>query len=179
MKKLNLLTLFSGVGSPEAGALRVYDEVNNIAACEWDKFARESYNANYEINQEHFHNDICEMDGKQYKGKVDVIHMSPPCQAFSIAGKRKGMQDPRGQLTWEAFRILKEVMPEYFSLENVAGLLSDQNGQTIKDILKTINEIGYKCTMNLVNTKDVGGNVPQNRLRLFIVGKRKQSIDKV
>lgn len=50
------------MGSPEAGALRVYDEVNNVAACEWDKFARESYNANYEIDQQHFHNDICNMN---------------------------------------------------------------------------------------------------------------------
>lgn len=167
-------TLFSGIGSPEQGAKRVYkDNLELVFACEWDKFARESFKANYEIEDNHFHKDIADMDGKQYKGQIDILHMSPPCQAFSIAGKRKGMKDPRGKLTWEAFRILEEVMPEYFTLENVSGLLSDQRGQTIKDILKTINEIGYKCTMNLVNTKDVGGQTPQNRLRLFIIGKRK------
>jgi DNA (cytosine-5)-methyltransferase 1 len=173
IKEINLLTVFSGVGSPEMAAQRAYDKVNLIGACEWDKFARESFKANYDIEDKHFHKDIADMDGTQYKGKVDILHMSPPCQAFSIAGKREGMNDPRGRLTWEAFRILEEVQPEYFTLENVAGLLSDKNGDTIKDILRMINKLGYKATMNLVNTKDVGGNVPQNRLRLFIIGKRK------
>ena len=173
MKKLNLLTLFSGVGSPEAGALRVYDEVENVAACEWDKFARESFNANYEIDQEHFHNDICEMDGKQYKGKVDIIFFGFPCTSFSIAGKRLGLNDPKtGNLFFQGARIVKEVMPEYVIMENVAGLLSDDKGETIKTILKTMYQIGYKCNMNIVNTKDVGGMTPQNRQRVIIVCKR-------
>ena len=73
MEELNLLTLFSGVGSPESGASRVYEKVNQVAACEWDKFARESFNANYEIDPKHFHKDISDMDGKQYQGQVDII----------------------------------------------------------------------------------------------------------
>ena len=127
MKKLNLLTLFSGVGSPEAGALRVYDEVNNIAACEWDKFARESYNANYEIDQQHFHNDICEMDGNQYKGKVDVIFGGSPCQDFSLAGLRAGVDGNKGILIYEYIRIIEEIQPPIFIYENVCRIITGEN----------------------------------------------------
>ena len=79
LKKLKLLimrlgTLFSGIGSPEQAGMRVYgSEFTSVFACEWDNFARESFEANYNIATEHFHKDINDMDGKQYAGKVDVI----------------------------------------------------------------------------------------------------------
>ena len=75
-------------------------------------------------------------------------------------------------LFFQGARIVKEVMPEYVVMENVAGLLSDDKGETIKTILKTMYKIGYKCNMNIVNTKDVGGMTPQNRQRVIIVCKR-------
>ena len=82
-------TLFSGIGAPEQGAKRVYgDDLELIFACEYDKFARKSFNANYKIHPDHFHNDVIEMDGTQYRGKVDVLIGGSPCQAFSIAGLR-------------------------------------------------------------------------------------------
>jgi DNA (cytosine-5)-methyltransferase 1 len=81
-------TLFSGIGSPEQGAKRVYDDLDLVFACEWDKYARESFKANYEIEDEHFHKDINDMDGTKYKDKVDILIGGSPCQDFSSAGLR-------------------------------------------------------------------------------------------
>ena len=160
--------MFTGIGAPEQGALRVYDNVENVFACEYDKYARQSFEANYDIAPEHFHVDINDMDGKQYQGKVDVIVGGSPCQAFSIAGLKKGLADKRGQLIWQYYRIIKEAQPQIFVYENVKGMVSDNNGQTLKDFLEVFRGIGYNCHYEVVNTKDYG--VPQNRERVYIVG---------
>ena len=91
-----------------------------------------------------------------------------PCQAFSIAGKRKGFQDTRGTLFFEIARILEAKRPGHFLLENVAGLLSHDNGQTFRTIIATLDEIGYDTEWTVINSKHHG--VPQNRERVFIVG---------
>jgi DNA (cytosine-5)-methyltransferase 1 len=168
MKKINLLTLFSGIGSPEQGASRVYDEVNLVAACEWDKYARESFKANYHIEDEHFHKDINDMDGTQYKGKVDILVGGSPCQDFSLAGLRAGVDGNKGILIYEYIRIIKEVEPPIFIYENVKGMLSDKKGKTIKDFVEAFRDMGYYCHYEVLNTKDYG--IPQNRERIFLVG---------
>jgi len=168
IKKLNLLTLFSGIGSPEMGASRVYEKVNLVAACEWDKFARESFNANYEIAPKHFHKDISDMDGKRYHGKVDILVGGSPCQDFSLAGLRKGIDGNKGILIYEYIRIIEEVEPPIFIYENVKGMLSDKGGKTIKDFVQAFRDMGYHCHYEVLNTKDYG--VPQNRERIFLVG---------
>jgi len=161
-------TLFSGIGAPEQGAKRVYDDLELVFACEFDKFARQSFEANYDIKPEHFHIDVNDMDGKQYKDKVDVIIGGSPCQDFSIAGLRAGIDGHRGQLIWQYYRIIMEAQPEIFIYENVKGMMSDKNGQTIKDFLQIFRESGYYCHHAVLNTKDYG--VPQNRERVYIVG---------
>jgi DNA (cytosine-5)-methyltransferase 1 len=168
MKKINLLTLFSGIGSPEQGAGRVYDEVNLVAACEWDKYARESFKANYHIEDEHFHKDINDMDGTHYKGKVDILVGGSPCQDFSLAGLRAGVDGNKGILIYEYIRIIKEVEPPIFIYENVKGMLSDKKGKTIKEFVEAFRDMGYYCHYEVLNTKDYG--VPQNRERIFLVG---------
>ncbi len=167
-KELNLLTLFSGIGSPEMGASRVYEKVNHIAACEWDKFARESFNANYEIDPKHFHKDIADMDGKQYQGQVDIIFGGSPCQDFSLAGLRKGIDGNKGILIYEYIRIIQEVQPPIFIYENVKGMVSDKKGRTLKEFVQAFRDMGYHCHYEVLNTKDYG--VPQNRERIFLVG---------
>lgn len=162
-------TLFSGIGAPEQGAKRVYgDDLKMVFACEWDKFARQSFEAIYDIEDEHFHKDINDMDGKQYAGKVDCIIGGSPCQDFSIAGLRAGVDGHRGQLIWQCFRIIDEVRPPVFIYENVKGMTSDKNGKTIQDFLEVFRSIGYFCHWDVLNSKDYG--VPQNRERVFIVG---------
>jgi DNA (cytosine-5)-methyltransferase 1 len=91
-----------------------------------------------------------------------------PCQAFSIAGKRKGFDDTRGTLFFDLARILRAKQPRLFVFENVKGLLSHDNGNTFKTIIATIDELGYDCQWQVLNSKNHG--VPQNRERVFIVG---------
>ena len=141
-KKLRYGCLFSGIGAPLQGAYRVYgkENVEHIFSCEFDKYARQSFQANYEIEDEHFHIDVNEMDGKQYKDKVDIIIGGSPCQDFSIAGLRAGIDGHRGQLIWQYYRIIMEAQPEIFIYENVKGMVSDKGGKTLNDFLQIFRE---------------------------------------
>jgi len=91
-----------------------------------------------------------------------------PCQAFSIAGKRRGFEDTRGTLFYDIARILKIKRPEYILLENVKGLLSHDRGRTFGTIIATLSELGYVVQWMVLNSKFFG--VPQNRERIFIIG---------
>ena len=161
-------TLFSGIGAPEQAAKRVYGDHEIVFACEMDKFARKSYESNYNISPDHFHTDINDMDGKQYRGKVDMIIGGSPCQDFSVAGLRAGVDGHRGQLIWQFFRIINEARPTVFIYENVKGMVSDKGGKTLKDFLEVFLSIGYYCHAEVLNTKDYG--VPQNRERIYVIG---------
>jgi len=166
---MKIATLFSGIGAPEQGAKRVYgDNLEMVFACEYDKFARQSFEANYEIDPLHFHKDVHDMDGTQYQGKVDILIGGSPCQAFSIAGLRNGTDDERGQLIYQYIRIVDEVKAPVIVYENVKGMLSIDGGRTIKEFVQALRDIGYYCHYEVVNTKDYG--VPQNRERIFLVG---------
>jgi len=162
-------TLFSGgLAAPEQALKQMKKNHEVVFACEYDKFARQNYLANHDVPNGHFHEDINDMDGTEYRGKVDIIVGGSPCQAFSISGLRKGLEDKRGQLIWQYFRIIKEARPKYFIYENVKGMISDNNGKTIKDFMEVFRSIGYYCHFSVLNTKDYG--VPQNRERVYIVG---------
>lgn len=91
-----------------------------------------------------------------------------PCQAFSVAGKRGGFADTRGTLFFDLARILQSKQPRLFVFENVKGLLSHDGGRTFATIIQTIDELGYDCQWQVLNSKDFG--VPQNRERVIIVG---------
>lgn len=91
-----------------------------------------------------------------------------PCQAFSIAGKRQGFADQRGNLFFEIIRIIEQTKPPYLLLENVKGLLNHDQGNTFKTIIQSIAELGYTVQWHVLNSKDFG--VPQNRERVYIIG---------
>jgi len=91
-----------------------------------------------------------------------------PCQAFSIAGKRGGFEDTRGTLFFEIARIIRKKQPRLLLLENVKGLLSHDKGKTFLTIITTLDELGYDCQWQVLNSKNHG--VPQNRERVFIIG---------
>lgn len=107
-------------------------------------------------------------DLRLLRGQVDVICGGFPCQAFSIAGKRLGFAETRGTLFFEIARFAKEIQPRYLFLENVRGLLSNDEGKTFATILSTLDELGYDAEWQVLNSKDFG--VPQNRERVFIIG---------
>jgi len=165
---MQIATLFSGIGSPEQAARRVHPSHNIVFACEIDKFARQSYLANYTISQNHFHEDINKLNASKYRNKVDILIGGSPCQSFSLAGLRKGVEDARGSLIYQYIRIVSECMPKVIIYENVPGIKSIDDGETIKDFIASLQEIGYHCHHGILNTKDYG--VPQNRKRFFLVG---------
>jgi len=98
----------------------------------------------------------------------DLLVGGFPCQAFSIAGKRKGFEDTRGTMFFEIARIIREKQPRFLLLENVKGLLSHNQGRTLATIINTLDELRYDVQWQVLNSKDFG--VPQNRERVFIIG---------
>jgi DNA (cytosine-5)-methyltransferase 1 len=97
----------------------------------------------------------------------DCIVGGFPCQSFSIAGKRRGFEDTRGTLFFEVLRIARVKRPNYLWLENVKGLLNHEQGDTFQIIIESLDELGYDCQWQVLNSKYHG--VPQNRERVFII----------
>jgi DNA (cytosine-5)-methyltransferase 1 len=136
----------------------------SVYANEWDKYAGEIYGKNYGQL------DLRDITTVQLEEIPDheLLTAGFPCQAFSIAGQRKGFNDTRGTLFFEIARVLQQKQPSFFILENVKGLLSHSKGETFYTILKTLDELGYDLQWQVLNSKNFG--VPQNRERVFIVG---------
>ena len=132
-----------------------------------------SYLYNYDLEKEHFYQDIRYLDGSMYCNDVDLLVGGSPCQSFSIIGKRGGFKDTRGTLFYEYARIIKEVQPKAFIFENVRGMLNHDKGKTWETVKNTFEELNYKIYINtdpILNAKDYG--IPQNRPRLFVIGIR-------
>ena len=154
---------FHGIGGFRLGLEALGFEY--VGGCENDKYAVESYKNHFGDGEV---SDITKIDPKTLPD-FDLFCAGFPCQAFSIAGNRKGFEDTRGTLFFEIARILKAKKPKYFILENVKGLLSSDKGETMKIIVKTLEELGYGLDWKVLNSKDFG--LPQNRERIFIIGK--------
>ncbi len=170
-KMIKIMTAFSGgFGSVEFAMKYENIEHEVVAACEWLDPQRKSYLLNHGEPTANFYKDIRDLDGTKYKGDITLLHLSPPCTSFSLAGKREGINCETGNLMYDAVRLIGEVEPEFFIIENVPPLLTIDNSETIKDILRQLSKFGYRITMDLLNARDMG--TPQNRLRLFIVGEK-------
>ena len=141
-----------------------------IGFCEIDKFARKSYKAIHDTEGEIELHDITTVTDEFIRGigSVDVICGGFPCQAFSIAGNRRGFEDTRGTLFFEIARFASILRPKYLFLENVKGLLNHDKGDTFEIILSALDELGYDVEWQVLNSKNFG--VPQNRERVFIIG---------
>ncbi|EME3183143.1 DNA cytosine methyltransferase [Enterococcus faecalis] len=164
---MKFLDLFAGIGGFRLGMESAGHEC--IGFCEIDKFARTSYKAIHDATGEVEMHDITTISDEFIRGigSVDVICGGFPCQAFSIAGKRKGFEDTRGTLFFEIARFASILRPRYLFLENVKGLLNHEGGATFETILRALDELGYDVEWQVLNSKDY---VPQNRERVFIIG---------
>lgn len=171
--KLRLATVFSGIGAIEHALNRLNIPNKIIFACDIDKFAKESYFANYEISENNWFDDIVKIDGNKFKGKVDIFVGGSPCQSFSMVGKRKGLADERGLLIYEFSRLIREIKPKIFIWENVKGVLSHNKGNTWRHIKSEFINLNYHIHYKVLNAKDYG--IPQNRERLFVVGFKKRN----
>lgn len=165
---MKFLDLFAGIGGFRLGMESAGHEC--IGFCEIDKFARKSYKAIHDTEGEIELHDITTVTDEFIRGfgSVDVICGGFPCQAFSIAGNRRGFEDTRGTLFFEIARFASILRPRYLFLENVKGLLNHDGGDTFETILRTLDELGYDAEWQVLNSKDFG--VPQNRERVFIIG---------
>lgn len=153
----------------------VNDYIKKVyAATGKHNYMKDSYFANYQINEKNWYEDIRFLDGKPYKGKVDIMVGGSPCQSFSIIGKRAGLEDTRGTLFYDYARLIKDIQPKVFIYENVPGMLTHDKGNTWKVISSVFDSLGYKTYKSLLNAKDFG--IPQDRLRLFVVGFRNNNV---
>lgn len=165
---MKFIDLFAGIGGFRLGMESAGHEC--VAFCEIDKFARASYKAIHNTEGEVELHDITTVADEKIRniGHVDVICGGFPCQAFSIAGHRRGFEDTRGTLFFEIARFAAILKPKYLFLENVKGLLNHDKGDTFETILSALDELGYDVGWQVLNSKDFG--VPQNRERVYIVG---------
>lgn len=165
---MKFIDLFAGIGGFRFGMESAGHEC--VAFCEIDKFARASYKAIHNTEGEIELHDITTVTDDEIRniGHVDAICGGFPCQAFSIAGARRGFEDTRGTLFFEIARFASILKPKYLFLENVKGLLNHDKGDTFEVILSALDELGYDVEWQALNSKDFG--VPQNRERVFIIG---------
>lgn len=166
-KKYAVVAFFSGVGGIELGFEQT-NEFRVVYANEFDKYARQTYQLNY---PDTFLDgrDIHAVPAEDIKGDVDVIVGGFPCQAFSIAGYRKGFEDDRGGLFFELLRMIEAKRPKAIFVENVKNMVSHDHGNTFKVIREALTENNYFIKWKVLNGKDYG-NIPQNRERIYIVG---------
>jgi len=158
----------SSVGDKPNDSLRKKGGASKHADCigysEIDKYAVQVYEKHF--NHKNY-GDITKINAKELPD-FDFLCGGFPCQAFSIAGKRRGFEDTRGTLFFDIARIVREKQPRLLLLENVKGLLSHEKGRTFATIISTLDELGYDAEWQVLNSKNFG--VPQNRERVFIIG---------
>jgi len=194
---MKYFSTFSGIGGFELGIQLAYEHLDNrriastpileerqhqpllnnsdghgrgsnpvcIGYSEIDKYASQIYQSHFPNHKNY--GDITKIDAASLPD-FDLLVGGFPCQAFSIAGKRAGFDDTRGTMFFELARIIKEKQPRLLLLENVKGLLSHDKGNTFTTIITTLDELGYDCQWQVLNSKNHG--VPQNRERVFIIG---------
>ena len=180
--KLKVGSDFSGVGAFNQALMRLGVNYDEVFACDMDKFARQTFIHNYGEPKYYPENVY---DREIPKESIDIYMTSPPCQAFSLAGKRLGKDDKRGILFFNSHEFIQINNPRYFIFENVKGLLSDDGGKTFQEWVnmlggKSVNglpvlfpyedSVPYHLYWQVLNAKHHG--VPQNRERVFLIGIR-------
>lgn len=165
LKTYRFIDLFAGLGGfrlalESFGAECVYSS-------EWDKAAQEVYEKNFGDKPD---GDITKVD-ENIIPQHDIICAGFPCQAFSISGKQRGFEDSRGTLFFDIARIAKKHRPKILFLENVKNFATHDNGNTLRVIEETLNDLGYDVNYKVLNSVNYG--VPQKRERIYIVCFRK------
>ena len=189
MNKIKIGSDFSGVGAFNQALMRLGINYHEVFACDMDKYARQTFTQNYG-EPDYFPMNV--YDREIPSESLDIYMTSPPCQAFSMAGKRLGKEDERGILFFNSLEFIKVNKPRFFIFENVRGLLShdktnkkDKIGRTFQEwidhlggksvngiatMMPTEDSVPYHLHWKVLNAKKHG--VPQNRERVFLVGIR-------
>lgn len=166
--KFKFIDLFAGIGGFRMAFQNLGGEC--VFSSEWDEQARRTYYENY--GDVPFGDITKESTKNRIPNDFDILCAGFPCQAFSLAGKRRGFAETRGTLFFDVAEILRRHQPKAFFLENVKGLAIHDKGKTLETILNTLDEVGYIVpTPQILNAMHFG--VPQHRERIYIVGFRK------
>lgn len=171
---LKSIDLFAGIGGIRLGFEQAFGkELKTVFVSEWDEYAQKTYKANFADDFE-IAGDITKISENDVPD-FDICLAGFPCQAFSLAGQRKGFADDykgmsRGTLFFDVARICEKKKPKVIFCENVKGLTIHDKGRTFDIIKNTLREIGYTPFEHILNSKDFG--VPQNRERIYIVAFR-------
>lgn len=174
---LKVFSTFTGIGGFEIGIhnawhdlwmrgeIKSYGQPEVVGYSEIDKYAIKVYEHHFKGVRNY--GDITKIEAESLPD-FECLVGGFPCQAFSIAGKRGGFADTRGTLFFDLARILRAKQPRLFVFENVKGLVNHDNGKTFRTIITTLDELGYNCQWQVLNSKNFG--VPQNRERIIIIG---------
>ena len=174
MNQLKSIDLFAGIGGIRLGFENAFgDKIKTVFASEWDVHAQKTYLANFEDDFE-ISGDITQISENDVPA-FDICLAGFPCQAFSMAGAKKGFDDDykgmaRGTLFFDVVRICSMHRPKVIFCENVKGLTIHDKGKTFKTIMGALSELGYTPFSEVLNSRDFG--VPQNRERIYIVAFR-------
>lgn len=161
---LKIADLFAGIGGIRLGFERVFNDIECVFSSEIDKFAIQTYKANFNETPK---GDITKISSDEMPD-FDLLMAGFPCQPFSSAGLKKGFFDERGGMFFEVVRILRDKKPSIFLLENVKNLKSHNKGKTLEFMIKSLQNLGYDVHFEILKARDFG--LAQNRERIYIVG---------
>lgn len=164
MKKIKIISLFSGSGGLDLGFLET-GKFEIIYANDFNEYACKTYA--YNISDHIICEDVAKLSNFP---SADIILGGPPCQGFSTANPGRAFNDPRNHLFKEYSRIIQEVKPKIFLMENVSGMVTMEKGKVFRIIKKELENCGYTLYDKLLNAQDYG--VPQSRRRMIIIGIR-------
>ncbi|MDR2266670.1 MAG: DNA cytosine methyltransferase [Christensenellaceae bacterium] len=173
MTEYKTIDLFAGIGGIRLGFDRAFgNEIKTVFISEWDERAQKTYKTNF--GGQDIAGDITKISEDDIPA-FDICLAGFPCQAFSLAGQRKGFADDykgmsRGTLFFDVIRICQKHKPKVIFCENVKGLTIHDGGRTFDIIMGTLRELGYTVHEKVLNSRDFG--VPQNRERIYIVAFR-------
>lgn len=167
---LKVASVFSGIGSFEHSLCKNKIDHEIIFACDNNKYCKINYMNNYSPNK--WYDNIKEINGLEYNLSIDLLVGGCPCQSFSIAGLRKGLEDDRGLLIYNYIKLIKDSQPKVFIFENVKGLLSHNKKKTFKWLLGEFEKCGYVIEYRVLSAKKL--NFPQSRERIFVIGHRRK-----
>ena len=171
MEKLTCASFFAGVGGIDMG-FEMTDHFKTIYANEFDPYPAQTFEKNFDVKVDV--RDINNVKAEEIPD-FDVMLAGFPCQAFSVAGYRKGFEDEKGRgvLFFQLLRIIKAKQPKIVFLENVKNLVGHDNGNTFRVILEALQSENYFVKYSVLNAMEYG-NVPQNRERIYIIAFKDQ-----
>ena len=162
---IKFIDLFAGIGGIRLAFRSKYTVC--VYSSEWDKFAKQTYKANFKHEPD---GDITSVAAVSIP-PFDLLLAGFPCQPFSNAGLKRGFEDTRGTLFFDVARIVEHHKPKMILLENVKGFAKHDQGNTMRIVTRTLEQLGYNVSSAILNAKNFG--LPQNRERIYIVGLRR------